>query len=228
MKIIKIKNFYLYIFQCWIILINIFYFKEEENFSLNKITGSKLRISKKDKQNIILTLEQKEALIGIMLGDGFIERRKPRWIARLCIEQAYPEKKDYMFSLFELYKPLITNEPKIITRKADKRTNKIYKSLAFKTISLNCLNEYHNLFYKNKIKLVPDNIHELLTARGLAYWIMDDGSKSSWNRTTLHIRAFSKEEVILLQNALKINFKLNSRIEEKTKNQWLIYIQVRQ
>jgi len=188
MKIIKIKNFYLYIFQCWIILINIFYFKEEENFSLNKITGSKLRISKKDKQNIILTLEQKEALIGIMLGDGFIERRKPRWIARLCIEQAYPEKKDYMFSLFELYKPLITNEPKIITRKADKRTNKIYKSLAFKTISLNCLNEYHNLFY----------------------------------------RAFSKEEVILLQNALKINFKLNSRIEEKTKNQWLIYIQVRQ
>jgi hypothetical protein len=57
---------------------------------------------------------------------------------------------------------------------------------------------------------------------------MDDGSKSSWNQTILHTRAFTKEEVILLQNALKINLKLNSRIEEKTKNQWIIYIQVRQ
>jgi hypothetical protein len=48
---------------------------------------------------------------------------------------------------------------------------------------------------------------------------MDDGGKSKYNQVILHTRAFSKEDVILLQKALKMNFKLNSRIEEKEQNQ---------
>jgi hypothetical protein len=35
---------------------------------------------------------------------------------------------------------------------------------------------------------------------------MDDGSISHANQTILHVRAFSKEEVLLPQNALKVNF----------------------
>ena len=38
-----------------------------------------------------------------------------------------------------------------------------------------CLNFYHELFYKDNIKVIPINLEKLLTARGLAYWIMDDG-----------------------------------------------------
>jgi hypothetical protein len=163
-----------------------------------------------------------------MLGDGYIERNKSTHNARLCLEQSYPEKEDYLLSLFELYRSLITNYPKIIIRKPDTRTGKIYKSIAFKTSAFNCFNEYYDLFYKNKIKIVPKNIHKLLTARGLAYWIMDDGGKSKHNQLVLHTRAFSLKEVILLQNALKENFKLNSRLEEKEKNQWVIYIPIKQ
>jgi hypothetical protein len=44
---------------------------------------------------------------------------------------------------------------------------------------------------------------------------MDEGGKSLNNQTILHRRAFSKDEVILLQNTLKIKFKLKSRLEEK-------------
>jgi len=47
---------------------------------------------------------------------------------------------------------------------------------------------------------------------------MDDGSKIFYNQTILHTRAFTKEEVILLQKALKIKFKLITRIEKKGKN----------
>lgn len=163
-----------------------------------------------------------------MLGDGRLDRLKLSYNTSLSLEQSNPEKEKYLLSLFNLYKPMVTGFPKIICRKPDKRTGKIYKSIRFRTSAFNCLNEYHDLFYKNNKKIVPKNIHELLTARGLAYWIMDDGGKSVYNQSILHTIAFSKEEILLLQNALKVCFNLTTRMEEKTKNQWIIYIQVRQ
>lgn len=179
------------------------------------------------KKNYNLTLEQKEALIGILLEDGYLSRFSFKGNTALCLEQSYPAKKDYLMDLFELYKPLITNYPKIIIRKPDKRTGKIYESIAVRRSKFSCLNEYHNLFYKDNIKIIPKNIAELLTPRGLAYWIMDDGSLSKHNQIILHTRAFKKDDVILLQNALKKNFNLNSRIEEKEKNQWVFFIPVK-
>ena len=53
-----------------------------------------------------------------------------------------------------------------------------------------CLNYYHELFYKDNVKIIPINLEELLTARGLAYFIMDDGGKSVYNQTILHTRFF--------------------------------------
>jgi LAGLIDADG DNA endonuclease family len=47
---------------------------------------------------------------------------------------------------------------------------------------------------------------------------MDDGGKAG-NATILHTRAFTKEEVLLLQDVLKSNFNLVTTIIEKTKNQ---------
>lgn len=137
-------------------------------------------------------------------------------------------KKNSLLNLFKLYLPLVLSYSKIIIRKSDKRTGKVYKSIAFKTSKMDCFNEYHNLFYKNKKKVVPKNIRVLLTTRGLAYWIMDDGSKLKYNQMILHTRAFNKKDVILLQDTLRINFNLNTRIEKKEKNQWVIFIPIRQ
>lgn len=84
------------------------------------------------------------------------------------------------------------------------------------------------LFYKNGVKIVPRNLAELLTARGLAFWIMDDGGKSVYNQTILHTRSFSKQDVEYLQSVLNQNFGLRTRLEEKKLNQWVIFIPVRQ
>jgi hypothetical protein len=54
------------------------------------------------------------------------------------------------------------------------------------------------------------------------------GGKSIYNQTILYTRSFSKDEVIILQDVLRTNFKLKSRIEEKVNNQWVIYIPVKQ
>ena len=186
-----------------------------------------IKYSAKYKKDYVLTDIQKEALIGIILGDGFIERAKLSHSARIRIEQSYPEKSEYLKSLHELLAPLTTMEPTILTRTNKKRGN-ITQSLYFRTLAMPCLNYYHELFYKDNIKMIPRNLEELLTARGLAYWIMDDGSKSVHNQTILHTRSFNKEDVEYIQTVLNKNFELRTRLEEKIEDQWVIYIPVRQ
>lgn len=57
---------------------------------------------------------------------------------------------------------------------------------------------------------------------------MDDGGIGFYNQTILHTRAFTKEDLFLLQNTLKLNFKLKTRLEMKKENQWVIIIPVKQ
>lgn len=175
-----------------------------------------------------LSLEQKQALIGIMLGDGYLHRPKPTNNTALYIEQSYPEKEEYVKFLYRLMEPVVLNSPSVVTRKPDRRTGKISQSLRFWTMAMPCLNYYHDLFYKDKVKSVPRNLGELLTARGLAYFIMDDGGKSVYNQTILHTRAFKLEDVEYIQSVLLENFGITTRLEEKKKDQWVIFIPVRQ
>ena len=171
---------------------------------------SNIKYTVKYKRDYVLSLEQKEALIGIILGDGHLSRNKPSFNTKLCIEQSYPEKELYLKSLYTLFEPLVAMNPNISTRK-DKRNNSITQSMYFKTLSMPCLNYYYDIFYKEKVKCVPRNLHDLLTARGLAYLIMDDGGKSLSNQTILHTRAFTLEDVKYLQTVLLDNFELITR-----------------
>lgn len=94
-----------------------------------------------------LTVEQKEALVGIVLADGSLERAKPTHNTRLRVEQTYPEQKAYLLNISKLFAPLIKTEPTIVTRKADSRTGKVYQAISAKTLSFPCFNFYHDLFY---------------------------------------------------------------------------------
>ena len=191
-------------------------------------TENCIKYTVKYKNQYYLNIIQEQVIIGILLGDGFLERNKFNHNTRLRIEQSYPEKEEYLNSLFTIFEPLTGMTPVVVIRKADKRIGTITKSLYFRTLSMPCLNYYYELFYRNKIKQVPKNLDKLLTARGLAYWIMDDGSKSVYNQTIIHTRSFIKKDVIFIQNVLMKNFSLTTRIEEKKKDQWVIFIPVKQ
>nr|AAB95260.1 group I intron orf [Venturia inaequalis] len=67
------------------------------------------------------------------------------------------------------------------------------------------------MFYLANVKIVPENIYQLLTPRGLAFWIMDDGSKHG---TGLHISvyAFSNTDVDKLMFTLQDKFALTCSI----------------
>jgi hypothetical protein len=75
---------------------NLYYNNSDIDVSNNVIFN---KLTKEFKESYSLTNEQKEALVGIILGDGSLERRKTTHNTRLRIEQAYPEKESYLLSI---------------------------------------------------------------------------------------------------------------------------------
>lgn len=64
-------------------------------------------------------------------------------------------------------------------------------------------------------KKIPSNIGELLTEKGLAFWIMDDGQQVKRGGVTLCTDSFNTNEISLLREALKANFNLETSIHNK-------------
>ena len=52
----------------------------------------------------------------------------------------------------------------------------------FSTKSLSSWNDLQALWYVNGVKVVPQNIFEMLTPISLAYWVCDDGWGKKWKR----------------------------------------------
>jgi hypothetical protein len=77
------------------------------------------------------------------------------------------KNKEYLYHLYELFSQF-TSASVRITARYDKRYDKTYTNCKFATLVNPCFNYYHSIFYNNKVKLIPLNIGELLTARGLA------------------------------------------------------------
>ena len=163
-----------------------------------------------------------EILIGLLLGDLHASKAQTKNTSFL-FEQGEIHT-DYLFHLYEIFKDYCKTEPKISSR-FDKRTNKTYTRVKFSTLTSPLFNYYYNLFYVNDTKIIPANLGELLTARGIAYWAMDDGSKSG-SGFILNTQSFTKDENLFLIKILKENFDLDCvlHLHSTLTNQYRIYI----
>lgn len=94
---------------------------------------------------IKLTFYQKSMIVGILLSDGFIEKRKG-WNARIRIEHSI-KNFEYIWYVFNLLSLLVNAYPLLINRIFK---GKIFSSLSFRTRQLFCLNEMYELFYDKK------------------------------------------------------------------------------
>lgn len=84
------------------------------------------------------------------------------------------------------------------------------KSYYFNTYTHEIFNKLKDLFIIDRRKVVKEGlVKDYLTARGLAYLIMDDGSVDG-NTTIIHTSSFKEEEVLLLSTELNDKFRLNS------------------
>ena len=129
---------------------------------------------------------------------------------------------DYIQHLYDLFKDVVGTPPRVYNIRWGGTRD--YPSIRFKTFRHNVvptgpidLKFYYDLFYPlqrdpegGRKKLVPKNIGQLLTARALAYWFMDDGTCKSYkskNRTyrfSTHSFPFEDQEILI--QALRDNF----------------------
>lgn len=146
-----------------------------------------------------------EIFIGKILGDACINKT-----GNLCFSQSV-KQKDYVEHCFDLFKSYIRPNRQIKSY-MNKRNDKLHEILSFETCAI--FKDYLPLFYKNeeitnrRIKIIPSNISEMLTARAIAYWFMDDGCYYSTNRVMLCTHSFTLEENTLLSEVLNKKFSL--------------------
>ena len=175
------------------------------------------------RSKINLSSEQKDILIGSMLGDGCLESQNKNRTYRLKIEQSLLHK-EYVDWLYEKLKNLVLTEPKI---KIKKIGSKNYQNYGFQTISCSQLRFFAHQFYdqNSKKKKIPKIIGKLLNPLALAVWFMDDGQIKSRKHRALLINSqcFSRKDLGLLQKALKDKFGTETTLK-KEKTGYRIYL----
>lgn len=175
------------------------------------------------RSKISLSEEQKEIVIGLMLGDGCFETQNNGRTYRLKIEQSLLHK-DYVDWLYEKLKNLVLTEPRERTKMIEEKT---YQNYGFQTISCGNFRFFAQQFYDqdSKKKKIPKFIGKLLSPLSLTVWFMDDGQiKSDKHRALLiNSQCFSRKDLRLLQDALKNKFNIETTLK-KEKTGYRIYL----
>ena len=157
-----------------------------------------------------ISSREKEIIIGSILGDMHIAMLKRS--ARLEITHSI-KQKEYVFWKYSELERYTSSKPREV-KIYDARYEKIYTQWRFATVIDSEFARFHNIFYENKIKIIPKNIQEILTSPlSLAVWFMDDGGRRNDSYGLfLNTLSFTLGEHKLLQDCLKNNFSLETRI----------------
>lgn len=181
-------------------------------------------IEKADKTITLKSIPEslRDTIVGLILGDLHVRKRRENGNTTLNFKQSSINQL-YIEHLYSLFHPYCMTPPK---NRVVRLGEKSFNSVSFDTLAYPAFNYYTDLFYFNKIKIVPSLIETLLTARGLAYWFMDDGGADR-SGFMLYTNSFTLIEVELLVNSLKNKFDLNCSIhtrKHKIKKPYMIYI----
>lgn len=165
-----------------------------------------------------------EIITGELLGDGHI-RKSTNNSARL--EFTFSSKILYYINYlkFNALSEICTDTPPTPWPKDDPT------QYWFGSISLPVLNDLHKQWYicppeggRNKnntssnkyIKILPNNIYDLLTARSIAHWLMGDGYFDNDKQTIFFCTdCFSLNEVETLINILNHKFNIKSTLHPR-------------
>lgn len=176
------------------------------------------------KKNIrYLPSELQEVAIGVLQGDGNIQRISNN--AFMKMDQGSMHK-DYLYHLYNIFKDYTFSTPSIRYEKIETKSKKVgdIKSYSFRTFSHPTFNEqYDQLMIDGKKTITYKQLdHPSFTARSLTYWIMDDGSQDkNGKRQTLHTQSFSYKEITSLRDMQEIKFNLKGIIKQH-KNYWVL------
>lgn len=176
----------------------------------------------KYKSTLRLSEEQKEVLIGILLGDATLETQNSGRTYRLKIEHSIKQKV-YEEHLYKLFNDWARTKP--WERKVTLSNGKTYTNIVFSTLSHSSLRFYAHQFYQGRTKVVPRLIARWLTPKAIAYWFMDDGSiKSKQSKGVIfNTHGYQKHEIERLAGVLRDKFHLDSKLRNQ-KEGYQIYV----
>ena len=163
---------------------------------------------------------QLDVLIGSLLGDARLEcrsigKRHPI-TARLRIHHS-EKQKDYVFWKYQIFKNIVKKGPRKIMVWYDPKRDKNHYSWYFHSKSLEELGLFHKYFYRDRTKILPENIFNLITPCALAIWFMDDGTNAG-NSYIINTQCFSKEEQEKIINFFKKKYDINAKIVKEYSN----------
>lgn len=188
--------------------------KFSELYDINKLKARELyKIVKKWNKDIqenpllLLNKEEHDLIIGSLLGDASIRQRQKNScfrVAHTIKQKGYIDLKLNQLNAFNISE---FNERKKIIN------NRELHMMELSTKTHPVFNYYRNLFYRNRRKVVTQEILDQLNPRALAIWICDDGSYDNrQGYIILCTNAFSLEEHQLMKKFFNEKFGLDPTI----------------
>ena len=138
-----------------------------------------------------MTIEQKEMIIGCVLGDGCLLLNSAGnahlQIAHSVKQRAYLDYKHALLAPF--------SRPINIHARHDVRYNRTYETHRFHTVCHPWLTQLREMLYPGNVKCLRKDIDSLLTPRGLAFWFMDDGGCHNQSTFSICTVSFAAEDI---------------------------------
>ena len=165
----------------------------------------------------------KQAIVGLILGDGTLVKKYKGGGTYFQYAQGATHHS-YLLYVFNLFKKagLCNMVEPSKGSSFNKRTGLTYDYYYFLTKSVVEYNDLNSIFYSTlnpdskRIKIIPTNVFELLSPIGLAFWLMDDGNKTS-KGIHLNSNAFSDQDLNLLLEVLRVKFGLKCSLHSRNR-----------
>ena len=175
-----------------------------------------------DLESYSLNQEQKDVIVGSLLGDGNLQSltKGKTWRYR-AIQQA--NHKEYIQYKYNVLEPLCGIGP-IYEEVLDKPSNTYTYRYSFNTRVSPCLKHYANLFYSFNpetgrfVKTIPKTIQQILTPHALAICYQDEGGLKWKGAGQLCVEAFSQDEIFRLIKAINSLYAIKTKIVSHKKN----------
>ena len=166
--------------------------------------------------------EQESALIGMILGDAYVQKTGSR-NARLRLEQQAAHR-EYLIWKTRLLKGLFQGKPTMLKR-IHPKTQKTYSYVRQQSNASPYLGKLRALFYPNGKKQIPEKLYQWLVSDiGFAVWFYDDGYYYVRDRSLyLYLGTVSRKEATIAKDVLRKRFNLQSTIADKGKKGFALY-----
>lgn len=169
-----------------------------------------------------LTKKQNAAIIGMILGDGYLQPTGEH-NARLRLEQK-ADHKEYLERKAILLPQLFQGKTTMLER-VHPLTKKTYRYARQQSNSSPILGKLRKLFYPNGKKHIPENLATLLRDDiALAIWFYDDGYFYPRDKCSyIYLGRVTRLEAEIARSAIKERFGIDNRVLDKKNKGFALY-----